>query len=53
VFYVEREEVAQLWNGVLFNEKGFKKLEFINYRMSSFGIGDVVLNGKCVCRNRR
>ena len=38
---------------VTFHEKGLKKREFIKYRMTSFGVGDVILNGKCVFRNRR
>jgi len=38
---------------VTFLEKGFKKMEFINYKMSSFGMGDVILNGKSVFRSRR
>jgi len=39
--------------GVTFHEKECKKMEFINYRMTSFGVGDVILNGKSVFRNRR
>jgi len=38
---------------VTFHEKGFKKMEFINYRMTSFMVGDVILNGKSLFRNRR
>lgn len=45
--------MSQLWNGVRYNEKGFKKVEFINYKMSSFGISGVILNGNSVLRNRR
>jgi len=47
---MEREQVSQFWNRLRFCEKGFKKMEFINYRMSSFGGGDVMLNGKSVFR---
>jgi hypothetical protein len=40
--------MSQFWNGLRFHERGFKKMEFINYRMSSFEVDDVMLNVKRV-----